>query len=539
MTRSDWWIVLVLQPAGWDGTGALLNQQPTMDRRDAPVTAPHLISRDVAFVKAHLVKLFEDAVEPVLVDAIGGKLSPRTAELRAWQALIPVGAALLSALFTCLARQEAERVAATMGKRWFEVMWRLEADYFCTVKSTFGVVRHPWFAFRHPETGKTITPARALFPLRQLAHVTEVCLEWECVLAAEHPFRRAAEALGFFTHGAVDIEDNTLERHAVLVGSAIPADWLYRTPADIRSILAKRATRDTRTDEPIVYVSTDAHALRRYVDATWNAKWKMVNGLRMWCIDRDTAEIVHLGGEFMWGHYDDVVRRVRELQAAGIVPVDGNYGDGVTARIAIPTDGLPWIADHFVPLFPTAEAILDPWHVIQQISAAAAAVHPRSRKKRNHLIQRAKKALGIRQRRGRQKIRGGPRKGPKLPKSSRRPVPRGNGARMRQLMAGEQPQPGKHAERYATFMAYADRNLARTRYDTLRDAGFHIGSGAMESVHRSGSQLRLKLPGCRWTPEAALAIMNHRMLRMAGRSQAFWNQPDLMQRIVRHAEAAS
>lgn len=74
--------------------------------------------------------------------------------------------------------------------RWFDVVWRIEADVFCTIKSTFGVVRFPWFAFRHPERAKTLTPARSLFPQRALAHVSEVCLEWERALAAEHPFRR-------------------------------------------------------------------------------------------------------------------------------------------------------------------------------------------------------------------------------------------------------------------------------------------------------------------------------------------------------------
>jgi hypothetical protein len=41
-------------------------------------------------------------------------------------------------------------------------------------------------------------------------------------LAADHPFRKASEALLFFSHGAVDLEDTTIERHAVAIGNAVP-----------------------------------------------------------------------------------------------------------------------------------------------------------------------------------------------------------------------------------------------------------------------------------------------------------------------------
>jgi len=99
-------------------------------------------------------------------------------------------------------------------------------------------------------------------------------------LASDHPFRKAAHALGFFTQGAVDLEETTVERHAVLVGSQVSREWLYQTPAKIRQILRDQATRDTETGRPLVYASTDAHALRRYVDLTWRARWKMTNGIR-------------------------------------------------------------------------------------------------------------------------------------------------------------------------------------------------------------------------------------------------------------------
>ena len=131
---------------------------------------------------------------------------------------------------------------------------------------------------------------------------------WECAVAADHPFRKAAEALLFFSHGAVDIEDTTIERHAVAIGNAVPTEWLYQTPEKIRDILANEAVRDLDTGQPIIYASTDAHALKRFVDDKWNPKWKMTNGIRVWTIDEKTGKTIHLGGEYTWGDCSEVRR---------------------------------------------------------------------------------------------------------------------------------------------------------------------------------------------------------------------------------------
>lgn len=55
------------------------------------------------------------------------------------------------------------------------------------------------------------------------------------------------------------------------------------------------------TPLPILFVSLDAHALRRHIDEAWDAAWKMCNGHQRWCLDRDTGAIMHRGGEYVWG----------------------------------------------------------------------------------------------------------------------------------------------------------------------------------------------------------------------------------------------
>ena len=46
------------------------------------------------------------------------------------------------------------------------------------------------------------------------------------------------------------------------------------------------------------------------------------------------------------------------------------------------------------------------------------------------------------------------------------------------------------------------------KYQTYQNAGFIIGSGAIESAHRTVVQQRLKLSGQRWTEKGAQQIVN-------------------------------
>lgn len=494
------------------------------------MTAPSLlISRDRAVVKAHLVDQFAQQLDMLLDAAWTGPLRARDAELRTWTAMLAVGSLVLTALFAAMCRRATDEALAAVGQVVADVKMRMDRDYWMTVVTTMGRLSFPAFAYRRD--GEVAVPGRELFPLHGRCCASELCLEWEAALASDHPFRKAAQALGFFTHGAVDLEDTTIERHAVLVGRQVAREWLYQTPERIREILRDKATRDSKTGRPLVYASTDAHALRRFVDLTWKAPWKMVNGIRLWCIDRDSGETVHLGGEYTWGDCREVARLFSELQQSGHLPADGDYGDGVIAQVVLPTDGLDWIAQHVLALFPEAEVPLDPYHVVEQVADAAAKIYPHAKKKARRLVKQARKALGIRDRRGRTVNRKGPRR---LLHGNRHVPFTGSGQKLLELL-----RPllatlvGRARNRFETLLAYVQTNLHRMAYGDLRNRGYSVGSGAMESQHRFASQVRLKLAGCRWTPEVAQAILNLRMLTLSGRWQEFWAQPDLAAGLAR------
>lgn len=503
-----------------------------------PMATNALISRHTPSVTAELVEAFAQLIEPLFASVDSG-ITPKEAEVQVWTALLKIGRLVLVAVFAALCRRRAEQAVEALGLRTFDVEWRVDESYWITQTTTLGRVRFPVFAFREPSQKRTMAPGRETFPLHDRCRSSELLLEWESLLGSEHPFRHAETALTYFTHGAVELEDTTIERHAVRVGASIPRSWLYRPKEEIVEILRDRATRDTETNRPIVYFSTDAHALRRFVDDSWEAPWKMANGIRIWCIDRETDEIVHLGGEFTWGDCHEVARIVCELQRSGILPVAGKYENGLLVRVGLVTDGQQWIEEHILPLFPDAVVILDIYHVFEKLAAAVAAKHGKGTKATRRVYRRGMDKLGIRPRRRRRtRSRRGHSKRPAgAGRRSRKLTDReiaGSGRQLLDFVREQTPAPNASgSQAFADLTRYIEHNLYRMEYGALRKRGFQIGSGAMESLHRTGSQLRLKLPGSRWTKESSQAIFNLRMLARVDRWAEFWNQPDLTTQLVR------
>jgi hypothetical protein len=89
------------------------------------------------------------------------------------------------------------------------------------------------------------------------------------------------------------------------------------------------------------------------------------------------------------------------------------------------------------------------------------------------------------------------------------------------------PKTGRPVEDEHTKVVTAlNHNADRIDYEHWRPRGYQIGSGAMESLHRTGSQTRLKVAGIRCLPETSEATFNPRMLRLCGRWDVFWRQDE-------------
>ena len=64
---------------------------------------------------------------------------------------------------------------------------------------------------------------------------------------------------------------------------------------------------------------------------------------------------------------------------------------------------------------------------------------------------------------------------------------------------------------------YYQNNKERMQYKTYKDAGYLIGSGAIEAAHRDVVQQRLKLSGQRWSKKGAQQIVNLRAYKKSNR----------------------
>jgi hypothetical protein len=497
------------------------------------------VSDAIAEVKSEVCSMIE-----VLFQSADAGASPRTLEEETWNAMLLSGRCVLGLLLACKARKITEEDVTARGLPDSCVHRRLDRDYWATVTTTFGSVSFPWFAYREIlRNGASVTrnPAQAaLFPAFSTCRSSLLCLEWETRLGSDHPFRAAQEALTFFTHGAVTLEDTTIARHLVRVGQLVTRDDMYKTPEQIRAILRERATRDRETGRPLLYCSSDAHALRRFVDDSWAAKWKMTNGIRFWCEDNETGQVIHLGGEFTWGDCYAVHAIFEDLIVRGTLPPDGNYGDGVRAQLVWLSDGMPWFKDHILPLFQDVVVILDVYHLLQAFAAfIALCFKPKSKPARRWLDRAAELTVGPRPRAKKAKTRRGHRKGTANATAhahERHVDPAADPLKQTVelvTMLFDVPTPTKKAQaaqaRLFDFL-YGDPD--RINYVAFRARGYQIGSGAMESMHRTGSQLRLKLPGAKWLEHTSQAIFNIRMMRLAGNSNHFWSQPDLEARFA-------
>lgn len=459
------------------------------------------LARDRDQVKTDFTDKVDRLLE-VLVSRAEQGASPRELEEAVWEVVLVLGRCLLSMALGTACRRSTEVDLESRGLGPDKARLRLDRDYWATVTTTLGKVTFPLFAYRDSSGPLMVTrtPARAqVLPLWERCRSSDCCLEWETRLGAEMPFRRAQEALRFFTHGAVEQHDTTIAAHMVAVGCAIDRRWLYRSLPEVQALLRERATRDGKTDRPIVYVSCDAHAERRYVDDTWNAAWKMVNGLRLWIVDRHNGGIVHLGGEFTWGDCHEVSRIVDALIEEGILPRDGDYGDGLVTQVVVITDGCPWVEQQVVKRLSWSVAVLDLYHALERVASFAALCFGTGTKAANGFYRRLSHWLVPRC--------PGQEDSPKARRGHTKKRRRAAGAIARRtrkyrhgwcligaLYEEQHRLPAKAAEAFDTLLDFFEHNVYRMAYDEYAARGLQLGSGAMESLHRTEASSGSRYP---------------------------------------------
>lgn len=79
-------------------------------------------------------------------------------------------------------------------------------------------------------------------------------------------------------------------------------------------------------------------------------------------------------------------------------------------------------------------------------------------------------------------------------------------------------------KRLKRLIGYIERFYDALNYDSFKDKGYPIGSGEIESAHKSIPQKRLKIPGASWHPDSIDPMLALRILRADDWWDDFWNQ---------------
>jgi hypothetical protein len=162
------------------------------------------------------------------------------------------------------------------------------------------------------------------------------------------------------------------------------------------------------------------------------------------------------------------------------------YGGG---RLVFINDGAKWQWNWISAEYPEAIQILDYYHAMENIGKY---VNERVAKKQvSTMMEKIAKALK--------------EKGVPLMLTMLETIP---------------PKTAAQKQKHETLMKYISNNEERMDYPQYIKQGLIIGSGAIESAHRTVLQRRMKQSGQRWSTKGLKNMINLRVINMSG----YWNK---------------
>jgi len=173
------------------------------------------------------------------------------------------------------------------------------------------------------------------------------------------------------------------------------------------------------------------------------------------------------------GYYEDFINRFNPL-------IDNHLKAHPEAKMVIVSDGADWIARWAARDYPDAMVILDFYHAAEKLCEFAKMVF-NSEEKRHRWIENRKEELL-------------------------------DGQIEKVVLAIRTKALGRRAtimDKASDIIQYYNKNSYRMHYDEYLEAGYCIGSGAIESAISTVAQQRCKLVGQRWTQRVA-AVLNLR-----------------------------
>jgi len=169
-------------------------------------------------------------------------------------------------------------------------------------------------------------------------------------------------------------------------------------------------------------------------------------------------------------------------------------GDSANTKIHCIGDGAPWISEQVERVFGSkATFLLDFYHASQYLAEASNCCSPDSNKQWFHEQQ----AL--------------------LKESKAQSVLENLQKHFDEPCISQDKCPARKCYNYLS------KRLSQLNYKSAIDARLPIGSGEIESGHRSVVQKRLKIPGAWWSIENSKKMLSLRVLRANGQWEKYWD----------------
>jgi len=302
-------------------------------------------------------------------------------------------------------------------------------------------------------------------------HDVQELVTW---LAAELPFEVAEDAMNRST--GIEMSDPAIHETVKKVSSGL--DVLDVCPSK-GGILAKIAKfSEGKGWRPAMMLTVDgALAPVRSEPSPYKGKrgkgdWEEVKGFRFYLVDKDRIE--HLMSWHQIGSADELALALQAIKDAGLVPED-------RVRLCVVADGAAWIWNRIEQVFPKAKQVLDYHHCSEHLHQLAAAQYGKGTQKALEWVAASLLRLFLKQ------------------KSD--------------VIAGMKrmkPASAEAAKLIKETAGYLNKHSKRLDYGPIRRAGFHIGSGAIESANKLICHVRLKRPGAWWYPSNANNILKLR-----------------------------
>lgn len=170
-----------------------------------------------------------------------------------------------------------------------------------------------------------------------------------------------------------------------------------------------------------------------------------------------------------------------------------NQLEPLAKEVVVVSDGARWIKDYFQTFYPQARLILDVYHVKEHL-AKFASVAISQEQSQPWLQEQYSRLLA----------------------SQLDAVIEAIGSCQNLTKAGALQQ--------TTLLNYLKNNAFRMDYAFYRQQGWLIGSGPIESAHRTVIQQRMKLSGQRWTKQKAQHMLNLRACWLSNQWDSVINQ---------------